>query len=275
MEEDEGAPPEERRIQKGDVVGYRFVIRDAAGEVLAASTELLHYVHGGSGSLPDAIEAEMEGRQSGEIFTAALPEGRRHEARVLRRATLPNERLSGLFELTPGSLIDARGLDGSDMTLEVERREGITLSLDFDHPFSKNASVFEVSVLSIRTATNGEWHSGQPDGPTVINELLKKDLLALRDVLSRRFADEESSGGLFDVLVETGVDNHRRVGVLQDEHRTLLEELDQLIATVRAEGSTYDHRPALVRLTRQITRHDDGEADLLVDSMNRDIGGEG
>jgi FKBP-type peptidyl-prolyl cis-trans isomerase 2 len=275
MEEDEGAPPEERRIQSGDVVGYRFVIRDAAGEVLAASTELLHYVHGGSGSLPDAIEAQMEGRQSGEIFTAALPEERSPEPRVLRRATLPNERLSGLFELTPGSLIDARGPDGADITLAVERREGITLSLDFDHPFSKNASLFEVSVLSIRTATSGEWQSGRPDGPTVINELLKKDLLALRDVLTRRFADEESSGGLFDVLLETGVDNERRIGVLRDEHQAILEELDQLVSIVRAEGTTYDHRPALARLTRGLTRHDDGEADLLIDSMNRDIGGEG
>jgi hypothetical protein len=64
----------DRRVQRGDVVSYRFRIRADSGQVLAVGAEVVHYLHGGNGTDPPALASLMTGRCDGETFRASLPE---------------------------------------------------------------------------------------------------------------------------------------------------------------------------------------------------------
>ena len=112
----------ERRVHAGDVVGYRYLVKDEEGNVLAASTELVHSVHGGDSSLPPCVENNMAGRILGETFTTAL---------CARDAFDPGSRVR-------------RATPHQDVTV------------DLDHPFHAHSVLFETSIVSIRMGTVNE-----------------------------------------------------------------------------------------------------------------------
>jgi FKBP-type peptidyl-prolyl cis-trans isomerase SlyD len=141
------------------VVGYRYLIKDERGQVLAASTELVHSVHGGANSLPQGIENDMLGRIRGETFTAMLstreafgPPGAKH------RVTLPQDRLPKTFGLALGTRIDLRAADGDGFTVWVDGSDSMSVTVGLDHPFAGSSIQFEISIVSIRSATADEQH---------------------------------------------------------------------------------------------------------------------
>ena len=98
----------------------------------------------------------------------------------------------------------------------------------------------------------------------------------LRAELQEHFADEErEDGGLAEAVGATAPRHLRRLAELLDEHRRLLETVDELIV----RGRTLVNGPGrdLVRdaraFSRQLKRHETRETELLTDAVYADIGG--
>ena len=261
-----------RRVQVGDVVGFRYLIKDENDVVLAASTELVHCVQGervqGERSLPQGVEDAMKGRVCGETFTTTVS-----VRETMRRLLLPEDRFPNAFALEPGTRIDLLTPDGEGFAVWVEGNESKTLALGLDEPIVGKSIRFQVSIISIRVASLGE--AERAPGATHVDSELEAELMDLRARLDIKFSNESAPGGLFEALVDDDFTTARRVGALRCEHSTLLSRLDGIIAHVREEGHAYDYRPDLVRLLRSVARHDHASTDMLSESANRDTGGEG
>ena len=270
---------ETREIRPGDMVGYRYLIRDDAGQVLATGTELVHYLEGGTSSLPPAVADRMTGRRPGETFSTSVSEDQAFGPMgSMRRVALPRERFPQLAELPAGQRIALVLPSGDAVSVWVDEADQRRVSLEMDQPFAKRGLQFEISIVSVRIATKDEVASGRPfamESPTDISSDVAEELATLRDVLRQRFDDEEGSGGLFEILRQDETGNDRRVDALHDAHATLLAQLDEIASQVLAQGTEYDHRPALAALLSELALHDEEGTDLLIDSMNRDVGGEG
>lgn len=268
-----------REVRPGDVVGYRYLIRDDSGHVLAMSTELVHFVQGGTNTLPAHVAERMPGRTEGETFTTSVSEEHAFGSlRPARRVLLPRDRFPQISELSPGQRVAVVLPGGDAVAVWVDAADEKRLRLDVDAPFSGEELLFEISVISIRVATEAELESGSPVEPTSAAELsagVTGELSTLRDALVERFDDEDSSGGLLEVLDGDSGRNARQVDALRNAHASLLTKLDEIVRRVRGEGEEYDHRPALAALVRDLERHDEEGERLLIDSLNQDVGGEG
>ncbi len=272
-------PEEERGIRAGDIVGYRYLIRDEEGKVLATSTEIVHYLQGGENPLPDTVANRMPGRLEGETFTTAVSKNHAFgSAGTMRRVVLPRERFPQLSELDAGERIGLVLPDGDAVSVWVDDVDRRPVKLEIDHPFAGQELLFEISVISIRVATKSELGSGMPSHPASRQSSVHdvtQELATLRSVLERRFDDEGGAGGLIEILHENERGEARRVDALHEAHATLLARLDEIASRVVAEGADYDHRPALAALVRSLELHDEEGQNLLIDSLYQDTGGEG
>ena len=244
-----------RSVQVGDVVGFRYLMKDENDVVLAASTELVHCVHGDHHSLPHGVEEEMKGRVCGETFTTTVS-----RIETMRRLLLPEDRFPKAFALEPGTRIDLRAPDGDGFAVWVDGSESKTLALGLDRPIVGKSIRFQISIISIRVAPLDA--SSEPT-PGVESEL-ETELIDLRDRLASKFSKESAPGGLFDALVDEDFSLAHRVGALRGQHAMLLEHLDSIIAQVREKGDAYDYRPALVGLVRSVARHEEASTDMFV-----------
>jgi FKBP-type peptidyl-prolyl cis-trans isomerase SlyD len=281
----DGSAPTHRRIRSGDVVGYRYTMRTAAGQVLAVSAEVVHYLHGGHGTQPAALSSEMEGRRDGERFTTVLSRDAR-------------EAFPDLFRLATGTRLEAKTPEGEPLSLCVVDTTASELLLDFDHPLSDSGLHFEVSIVSIRIATADERRSGRPgraadrdagDTPKAVSlEATERSgtteaeqpgvhaqLLDLRALLELQFSEEERKDGLFEDVIANAPESQRQVGVFRTTHQALLTQLDAIVARIERDDGPYDHRPALALLVEQLQRHEKAESAVLQDSLHTDVGGEG
>ena len=228
-----------RRVQVGDVVGFRYLIKDENDVVLAASTELVHRVQGGDRSLPQTVEEAMNGRVCGETFTTTVSVGE-----TMRRLLLAEDRFPKAFALEQGTCIDLLTPDGEGFAVWVEGNDSKTLALGLGDPMVGKSIRFQVSIISIRVAS---LEGKRTPGATRVDSELEAELMDLRARLDNKFLDESAPGGLFEALVDDDFTTARRVSLLRCEHSTLLSRLDGIIAHVRDEGHAYDYRPDLVR----------------------------
>jgi FKBP-type peptidyl-prolyl cis-trans isomerase SlyD len=281
----------QQRIGKGDVVAYRYLIRSEAGQVLAASAEVLRYIQGGDHAFPLALSSEFLGRHEGETFTVTLsPEEAFGSRDGPRQLTLPRDRFSELLTLQPGTRIDTQTDDGEEVSVWVVEARGQDVVVDFDHPLAGRCLKFEIAILSIRMGTDAERLAGRPRPSSHEDAVhmagkreqadptrsdLGKELSELRRSLVEKFIAEERPGGLHDGMTTRGYGNERQVRGMKDTHLALLDSLDGLAARVVDTEAGVDHRLALVALLQQIARHEDAESALFQDSFQTDLGGEG
>jgi FKBP-type peptidyl-prolyl cis-trans isomerase SlyD len=290
----DGLDPVHRRVELGDVVGYRYVIRSDTGQVLAVSAEIVHYLHGGNGTLPRALSSRIEGRHDGETFTATLAPNEGFGSRDgARRMTLPRERFPDLLALAPGTRVQTATPDGHALSVWVVDSSESDVVVDFDHPLAGRTLHFEVSIMSIRGATAGEMEEGQPSPPErreptlslatppvephaspAVDPAVHQQLVDLRALLEQRFKDEERRGGPLDEPVAGGSANESEVQGFRLTHESLLGQLDAIVAGLKLDDDGYDHREALATLVAALERHDGAESDAPQDSTHTDVGGE-
>lgn len=150
-----------RRIELGDVVGYRYRIQTPSKRLLGVCAELTRYVHGGVGTQPPSLETQMAGRIVGEAFSISLPS--RQDFGDLRRrrlVTLPRSRFPGKMQhhLEPGMRVETETSSGERLNIWVASADEREVTVDFDPP--GDALCFDVSIVSIRSATEAEKMCG-------------------------------------------------------------------------------------------------------------------
>jgi len=154
----------EENIGQGKVVTFHYTLRDDAGEELDSSKDRdpLEYLHG-AGNIVPGLERQLEGQAVG--FAAKLtvdPEegyGERSEEAVHE---VPKEQFPEEVELEEGMMFGVQGPDGQVTPAWVSGFSDETVTLDFNHPLSGQRLHFDVTVESMRDATEEEKTHSHP-----------------------------------------------------------------------------------------------------------------
>ena len=154
------------QITKNSVVSfhYRLFEEEQLLESTADRPDGVLYLHG-HGSILAALEAEMEGRQSGDSFEVTLPPerayGMRRQDSVER---VPRKYVLSRGQPKPGDVVQVNTNSGPRevVVLKVGR---FNLDVDLNHPLAGRTLRFEVEIGDIRQATEEELAHGHAHGP--------------------------------------------------------------------------------------------------------------
>ncbi len=154
-------------IEDGVVVMFDYVIRDASGEVLDASTddEPGCYLHG-AGNVSTGLEVALLGGRVGDTVNVVVSaedgfgahDGR--DAFVVSRDRFPSD-----IDLIPG--MQCSGQDPEEVLWIVDANDK-EVTLDTNHPLAGQSVSYQVTIRAIRAATPDEREAGEPliDSPT-------------------------------------------------------------------------------------------------------------
>ena len=140
-------------------IDYRLTVADGTEVDTTADRGPMEYLHGHQNIIP-GLEKELEGHEEGDTLDVTItPEDGYGEHEPERVVQVNKEQLG--FEPEIGAVVSARLPDGREQHLLIAEIEGETVTLDGNHPLAGQTLRFEVSVASIREATEGEIANGQ------------------------------------------------------------------------------------------------------------------
>ncbi len=162
------------KIAKDTIVSLDVELADLWGNVLERSDQPVDYLHGGYDDLLPAVEAALEGKQTGARLELRLePEDAfgDYDATLLRieeRARFPETLDVGMrFEGVPGEGVDATIYRVTDIAAGK-------VVLDANHPYAGVAVKFTCKVRNVRRATAEEIARGGADGPGALTLQIEK-----------------------------------------------------------------------------------------------------
>ena len=145
-------------IQDNRVATFHYKLTDDNGVLISASPEdnPLVYMHG-SGAIIPGLEKELTGKSEGDTFSVTvLPEegyGEKHEELI---TVLKREVFSGIDEIAPGMQFQAQDDQGNIQVVTVQAVDGDNVTIDRNHPLAGMKLNFEVTVVSVREASDKE-----------------------------------------------------------------------------------------------------------------------
>lgn len=156
------------KVDKDTVVSLDIEVSDVWGNLLERSARPLSYLHGGYEGIVPAVEAALEGKQTGDNLSMRLePEdafGDYDEqlVRVEPRARFPETLEVGMqFEGVPGDGEDDEEVEPVIYMVTDIAEEAVVL--DGNHPYAGIALQFSCTVRDVRAATADEIEQGYPD----------------------------------------------------------------------------------------------------------------
>jgi FKBP-type peptidyl-prolyl cis-trans isomerase SlyD len=148
-------------IQHHKYVELKYRVLDAkTAQVLTAVDFPLGYVHGVNDVLSSQVMAELEGKAAGDTMSVELDcnkiFGPRDESLVVTDyiENVPEEYRE------VGTTILMENEQGDTKTFLVTRVDETTLTIDGNHPLCGREVVFELEILTVRDATEGEIAAG-------------------------------------------------------------------------------------------------------------------
>ena len=147
-------------IESGAVVGidYRLTVADGTEVDSTAGRGPMEYLHGHRNIVP-GLEQELEGHEVGDnVDVTVSPDQGYGEHDPERIVQVSQDQLG--FKPEVGAVVSARLPDGREQHLLIAEIEGDTVTLDGNHPLAGQTLRFEVSVVSIRDATQEELANG-------------------------------------------------------------------------------------------------------------------
>ena len=153
-------------VEAGKVVFIHFTLKNDAGDIIDSSdgNEPLIYLHGADNIVP-GLESELQGKKVGDKVKAVIaPEdgyGERDDAGAQR---VPRDEFPAEMEVEVGMPFHAETGDGALITVWVTDVTPYYVELDMNHPLAGETLHFDVEVVKIREATDGELEHGHPHG---------------------------------------------------------------------------------------------------------------
>ena len=147
-------------IAKNAVVGidYRLTVADGTEVDTTDDRGPMEYLHGHQNIVP-GLEKELEGHEVGDALEVTVgPEQGYGEHDPERVVEVNREQLG--FEAEVGAVVSAKLPDGREQHLLIAEIEDDTVTLDGNHPLAGQTLRFEVSIASIREATEEEIANG-------------------------------------------------------------------------------------------------------------------
>jgi len=148
-------------IQHHKYVELTYRVLDAkTGHVLAAVDFPLGYVHGVNPVLSAQVMAELEGRAAGDTLSVELDGNQLFGARD--ESLVATDYIDNVPEeyREVGTSIIMENERGETKTFLVTRVDEKTLTIDGNHPLCGRQVVFELEILTVRDATEGEIAAG-------------------------------------------------------------------------------------------------------------------
>jgi FKBP-type peptidyl-prolyl cis-trans isomerase SlyD len=150
------------KIDNNSVVSIHYTLTDNEGNVIDSSIgkEPLNYLHGAGNIIP-GLESELLGCEVGTKKTVTVaPEDGYGEIEPSLIQTLPQEAFSGVDAIEVGMEFHAQGPGGQVQVVVVTAvgDEGVTI--DANHALAGKVLNFDVSVESVREATESEIEHG-------------------------------------------------------------------------------------------------------------------
>ncbi len=148
------------QITKDTVVGidYRLTVADGTEVDTTADRGPMEYLHGHQNIIP-GLENELEGHEVGDAVDVTVGPKQGYGEHDPERVVHVNKEQLG-FEAEVGSVVSAKLPDGREQHLLIAEIEDDTVTLDGNHPLAGQTLRFEVSVASIRGATEEEIGNG-------------------------------------------------------------------------------------------------------------------
>lgn len=148
------------------VVLFHYTLRDEAGEEKETSRgeDPAAYLHGAN-TMISGLEAALEGKSTGDVFSATIePEngyGLRDPQRVQR---VPVKHLIFRGKLKAGDIVQLNTSEGR-RTVSVIKAGRHSADIDTNHPLAGQTLTFDVEVIDVRAATEEELAHGHAHGP--------------------------------------------------------------------------------------------------------------
>ena len=146
-------------------IHYRVVDSDNNEEIdSSANGEPMTYLHGASNIIP-GLEQALEGKAVGDELEVTVEPaeayGERSEDRVQQ---VPMAAFQGMEKVEPGMAVTAQTDQGS-INLVITEVEGDQVTVDANHPLAGKSLRFNVTVESVRDASEEEVAHGHVHGP--------------------------------------------------------------------------------------------------------------
>jgi FKBP-type peptidyl-prolyl cis-trans isomerase SlyD len=148
-------------ITKDAVVGidYRLTVADGTEVDSTAERGPMEYLHGHQNIIP-GLEKQLEGHEVGDALDVTIEPSEGYGIHDPERVIEVTPDQLG-FEPEIGAVVSAKLPDGREQHLMIAEVEGETVTLDGNHPLAGQTLRFEVSVATIRDATEEEITNGR------------------------------------------------------------------------------------------------------------------
>ena len=147
-------------IQTNKVVSFDYILKDGEGKILDTSENgLMTYLHG-RGALPDKLEAELDGKDKGAqvLVTLAPSEAYGDYQESLRQIVGPE--MFGEGEVIQAGMVFKNETENGPGFIQVTDVKDKEITIDGNHPYAGKTLVWDIVVLSIRTADDEELAQG-------------------------------------------------------------------------------------------------------------------
>ena len=154
------------QIAPNTVVTFHYTLRDGEGEERETSRagDPSLYLHGANNIIP-GLEAAMEGRQPGDIFTQTLePADAYGEVNPERQQRVPVKHLLFKGKLRPGMVVQLNTNEGR-VPVTVVKAGKFSADVDTNHPLAGQPLTFDIEIVDVREATAEEIAHRHAHGP--------------------------------------------------------------------------------------------------------------
>ncbi len=150
------------KISNQCVAAIHYTLTDDEGTQLDSSQgqEPLVYLHG-SGNLVPGLEKELEGKETGDTFQVAIEPSSAYgevDSRLIQ--DVPRSVLADIEGLQVGMRLQSQTQDGQLQTLVVDAIGEEAVTLNANHPLAGMTLHFDVTIESVREATEEEIAHG-------------------------------------------------------------------------------------------------------------------
>jgi len=154
------------KITVNKVVTLSYVLRDDSGELIDQSADgsPLLYLHGAQNIVP-GLEEQLEGVGEGESIKAVVPPEKGYGPRIGESHEVSRDLFPADAELAAGMQVVAHDDSGRQIPFFITGIGEETITVDPNHPLAGETLHFEVTVESLRDASEEEIAHGHPHGP--------------------------------------------------------------------------------------------------------------
>jgi FKBP-type peptidyl-prolyl cis-trans isomerase SlyD len=144
------------------VVAFHYTLTDESGVEIDTSKgqEPLAYIHGQGGIIP-GLERELAGKTIGDAMKVTVqPADGYGEQNAELIQPVPRAAFQGVEQIEVGMQFQAEGADGQMQTVVVKDVDEENVTVDANHPLAGQVLNFDVSIESVRAASEEELAHG-------------------------------------------------------------------------------------------------------------------